>query len=238
MPLGKAIQFVIVRSLLKLVLMKYFAIILFFLISCGKSTEKQTVENFDLEKLDVFNNEDINIFIQSFLSNQEAGPEENLSKLLIRYKSIGNKLRKDSLILNKVKSNSSISKEDFNFIAKQINNRKDYFVDKKYFKQNIFNSDSLKKENLKFYGEESEIIDSLLKINPNLAREHISLSKLERFKQMRTLSPYFYIDKPLFTMDRKRVIFSYITECCEETAIYEYKNKKWRKIKMLYMSII
>jgi len=33
--------------------MKYFAIILFILISCGKSTEKQTLENFDLEKLDV-----------------------------------------------------------------------------------------------------------------------------------------------------------------------------------------
>lgn len=213
--------------------MKYFAIVLFILISCGKNTEKQKLENFDLEKLDVFNNEEINIFIQSFLSNQEVCQEENLSKLLIRYKSIGNKLRKDSLILNKVKSNSLISKEDFNFIAKQINDKKDYLLEKKYFKQKIFNSDSLKKENLKFYEGQSEVINSLLKINPELARQHSSRSNLERSKQMRNFSPYAYIEKPLFTIDKKRVIFSYTNMCCNETAIYEYKNKKWRKIKMI-----
>ncbi|KFC24129.1 hypothetical protein [Chryseobacterium sp. FH1] len=213
--------------------MKYLAIILLIFISCGKSTKKQTVENLNLDKLDIFINEDINIFIQSFLSNQEVSQEENLSKLLIRYKCIGNKLRKDSLILNKIISDSLISKEDLKFIAKQINDKKNYFLEKKYFKQKIFNSDSLKKENLKFYEGQSEVIDSLLKINPELARQHSSRSNLERSKQMKNFSPYAYIEKPLFTIDKKRVIFSYTNMCCNETAIYEYKNKKWRKIKMI-----
>jgi len=213
--------------------MKYLIFVLFILISCNKNVEKQTVENFDLEKLDVFNNEDINIFIQSFLSNQEVGQEENISKLLFRYKSIGNKLRKDSLILNNIQSDSLISKEDFNFITKQINDKKEYYVNEKYFKQKIFNSDSFKNENLKFYEKKSKVIDSLLKINTDLARQYDAKSNLERSKQLGMMSPYIYIEKPLFTKDKKRVIFSYTNRCCNETSLYEYKDKKWRRIKIL-----
>ncbi|WP_374444171.1 hypothetical protein [Epilithonimonas sp.] len=209
--------------------MKYLVIILVFLISCGKKAEKQTLENFDLEKLDVYNNDQINTFINSFLSNYQPDKEGNLSDVLVRSKFIGNKLRKDSLTLNRIKSDSLISEEDLKFIAKQINDKKEYYVDGKYFKQKIFSSDSLKNENLKFYERESKIIDSLFKINADLAREYDTKSRFEYSKKMRKISPYFYIDKPIFFKDKKRVIFSYSNECCSETSLYEFKNKKWRR---------
>ncbi len=217
--------------------MKYLVFVLFILISCNKNVEKQTVEDFDLERLDVFNNEDINIFIQSFLSNQEANQENDISEIIKFHKFIGNKLRKDSLTLNRAKSDSLISEEDLKFITKQINDKKEYYVDGKYFKQKIFSSDSLKNENLKFYERESKVLDSLLKISTDLARQYDAKSSLEHSKQIRKLSPYIYIEKPLFSKDKKRVIFSYTLSYAGETAIYEYINKKWRKIKVLSMYI-
>jgi len=39
---------------------------------------------------------------------------------------------------------SLISKEDWKIIRKQINDNRDYLLDKKFFKQKVFNSDSLK----------------------------------------------------------------------------------------------
>ena len=217
--------------------MKYLVFVLFILISCNKNIKKQTVENFDLERLDVFNNEDINVFIQSFLSNQEANQENDISEIIKFHKFIGNKLRKDSLTLNRAKSDSLISEEDLKFITSQINDKKEYYVDGKYFKQKVFNSDSLKNENLKFYESESKVLDSLLKISTDLARQYDAKSSLEHSRQIRKLSPYIYIEKPLFSTDKKRVIFSYTLSYAGETAIYGYINKKWRKIKVLSMYI-
>ena len=219
--------------------MKYLVFVLFILISCNKNVEKQKVENFDLEKLDVFNNEDINIFIQSFLLNQEPNQKDELKDLIGFTKFIGNELEKDSLILDgnnlrmvsQKELDSLISKEDWKFIVEQIKDKKDYYVDGKYFNQKIFNSDSLRKENLKFYERESKVMDSLVKISTDLARQYDAKSSLEHSRQIRKLSPYVYIEKPLFTKDKKRVIFSYTLSYLDVVAIYEYKNKKWRRIK-------
>lgn len=230
--------------------MKYFVIILFILISCGKNTEKQTLENFDLEKLDVFNNEEINIFIQSFLLNQEPNQKEHLPSDINFTKYIGNNFTKDSLILNEKnlrmvsqkELDSLISKEDWKFIRQQINDKKDYFVDEKYFKQKVLDTDSLKIENEKFTNNAVEITDSLKKINMDAAKEYIKQSDLEYNKFVRKYTPILHVDKPLFIKNKKRVIFSYSTysgplSAFSETAIYEFKNKKWRKIKSIRMMI-
>lgn len=230
--------------------MKYFAIILFILISCGKSTEKQTLENFDLEKLDVFNNEDINIFIQSFLLNQEPNQREQLPSDINLTKYIGNNLTKDSFILNgknlrmvsQKELDSLISKEDWKFIRKQINDNRDYLIDKKFFKQKVLDSDSLKIENEKYTKNTVKITDSLKKINMAAAKEYVKQSDLEYLKFTKKFTPILHIDKPLFTKDKKLVIFSYSTysgplSAFSETAIYEFRDKKWRKIKSVRMMI-
>ena len=209
---------------------------IFSLFSCQKRKE-----------IDVFNNDEINNVISELLQNTDS---ESSLIFIKNTKYIGNELSKDSLILknknfmiSKVKLDSLISPEDWKFIKDQIEDKRKYFINESNFSQKVLNSDSLKNENLKFSKQQMDKIDSLREIDLEKARIYISqTSQSEYYKYLENSTPISYIDKPLFTKNKKRMIFSFYTysgplSALSEIAIYELRNNKWIKIETLYITI-
>lgn len=213
--------------------------LLFLFFSCKDEKGK-------LIKTDIFNENEVNNFIHAFLENQNQQDKENVFFATERTKFLGNKLSKSTILLDrknwhitKKEFDSLISKEDWDYINLQIQDKKDYFLQQKDFKQKLINSDSLKKENIKFSDNQGRIIDSLRKSNLEKAKTYISKTSFkEHHDFIKKCTPLLHFDKPIFFKDSRRVIFTHHTysgmlSAYSETAIYEFKDNKWYKVKIL-----
>jgi len=223
---------------------RFFILFLIITISCKKEQNQIFEKNIIPSELNVFNNRDINDVIRNIL--EQNNDIENPISSINNAKFMGNELRKDSLILKKeyliIKKeelDSLITNEDWKFIEKQLLDKRKYVINEKYYKQKILDSDSLKSENRKFLNKQNSIIDSLKKVDFENAKKYMAeKSQSEYYEYIKKSTPIVYIDKPLFTKNKKRVIFSFSTysgplSAYSEISIYEYQKNKWVKIKTL-----
>ncbi|HEX7870755.1 MAG TPA: hypothetical protein VF455_11650 [Chryseobacterium sp.] len=223
---------------------KHFIIIVLLLFSCNKRGNHHN----EFENIDVFNEEQINNFIQFFIENLDH--KNDLPSFVKNTKFYGNKLEKNSILLKpeswiitKALQDSLFTNEDLIFVKKQITDKKEYSLNRKNFTQKIINSDSLRKENNKFSDWQDKKIDSLRKISVSKAKEYISHEAFsEHQNYIKKFTPILHINKPIFLKDKNRVIFSYYTysgylNAYSETAIFEFKNGKWHKLKIIYSTI-
>ena len=226
--------------------MKNFIILIMVisLISCNKKENKRIEIEPSLAKIDIYNNDDINMFVVDFLKNQGRDFNSRINETRF----VCNKYDKDSLselklarMTSKKKLDSLISEDDWQYIEKQINDKKEFFVEQKYFKQKILNNDSIIQLEKDFRSSQEKLSDSF-KLTHNIKfGERIYQNEID-FEQnmLKTRTPILYIKKPLFTLSRKRVIFSHGTYFGMKNSqfiisIFELKKRKWKKIVDLYM---
>lgn len=213
--------------------------LLFLLFSCKNDEGK-------LMKIDIFNENDLNNFIHVFLENQNQKDKKNAFFATERTQFLGNKLSINLILsdrknwhITKKEFDSLVSEEDWNYIKLQIEDKKDYFLKQKNFKQKLINSDSLRNENIKFSDNQGRIIDSLRKSNLEKAKTYLSKTSFKDHQDfIKKYTPLLHFDKPIFFKDNKKVIFTYHTysgllNAYSETALYEFKDNKWNKVKIL-----
>ncbi|MCU7617892.1 hypothetical protein NZ698_11850 [Chryseobacterium sp. PBS4-4] len=223
---------------------KHFVIIIFLLFSCTK----RDYDHNEFENINVSDEEQVNNFIQFFIENLDD--KNDILSLMKNIKYYGSKLEKDSILLKperwlitKTQRDSLFTDEDLVFVRQQIIDEKDYSFQRKNFRQKIVNSDSLKNENIKFSNWQSEKTDSLRKISISKAKEYIADGAFREYHSyIKKNTPILYINKPIFLKDKNKVIFSYYTysgylNARSETAIFEFKNGKWYKLKIIYARI-
>lgn len=223
---------------------KHLIVILMLFLSCNKSDYR--VNKF--ADIDVYNEEEINNFIQFFIKN--LNDKNDFLSTAVNMKFYGSKLEKAPLILHperwmttKAQRDSLINNDDRIFIQQQVNDTREYSIHQKNFKQKILNSDSLKKENLKFNHWQNKKADSLKLRNIQKLKRYISQEMpTEYYNYIKKSTPILHIDKPIFLKNKNRVIFSYYSytgplSTYSEIAVYEFKNGKWFKIKTISTSI-
>ncbi|MCX8532139.1 hypothetical protein [Chryseobacterium luquanense] len=223
---------------------KHFVIITLLLFSCNKRGHHDN----KFENIDVFSEEQINNFTQFFIENLDN--KNDLFSFVKNTKFYGNKLEKNAILLKperwiitKAQQDSIFSSEDLIFVKKQTTDKKEYSLNRKNFKKKIINSDSLRNENKKFSDWQDKKIDSLRKISVSKAKEYISHEASSEYQNyIKKYTPILYINKPIFLKDKNRVIFSYhiysgYLSAYSETAIFEFKNGKWHKLKIIYSTI-
>lgn len=223
---------------------KHFFIIILLLFSCNKIDYKHN----EFTDINVYNEDQIDNFIQFFIKN--LNDKNDFSSTVMNVKFYGNKLKKETILLKpekwiitKAQHNSLFTDDDWIFIKQQIDDKKEYSLHQKISDKKILNSDSLKKENLKFIDWQNKKADSLRLKNIEKFKEYISKEMYTEYgSYIKKSTPILYINKPIFLKNRNRVIFSYYTytsplSAYSETAIYEFKNGKWFKIKIIHSSI-
>jgi len=128
-------------------------------------------------------------------------------------------------------------------IKQQLNDKRNYIILKENVEQKILNSDSLKAENIKFGNWQNKKVDSLRKINISKAMEYIRREKpVEFYNYKKKSTPIIYFHKPIFLKDKNKIIFSYYfysgeMNALKETALYEFRNGKWFKLKIIYLTV-
>ncbi|KQT15461.1 hypothetical protein ASG31_14430 [Chryseobacterium sp. Leaf404] len=186
-------------------------LILLILISCNE----KNYGNNHFEDLDIYNEKQINNFLQFFLKNLDD--KDDFSLMLSNTKFCGNRLDKDSVLhqpekwlVTKSQSDSLFTGEDMVSIKEQLNDKRNYVILKENVEQKILNSDSLRAENIKFGNWQSTKIDSLRKISTSKALEYIRRERpVEYYNYKKKFTPIIYFDKPIFLKDKNKVIFSY-----------------------------
>lgn len=221
-----------------------FTILLLLFFSCNKKT---SAEN-NFENIDVYNEQQINYFLQSFFNNLNA--KEDILSEINRAQFCGNILSKSSelsssekWLISKKQVDSLFTKEDLAFIREQVSDKKKYVIYQKNLKQKILNSDSLREENLRFNDWQNKKSDSLKLKDMQKFKEYISHEMFtENHINSKTYTPIIYFNKPVFLKNKNKVIFSHylysgFLSARQETALYEFKNGKWHKISILTTSI-